>query len=841
MISGGFKLRKWASNRPEVLEGLPNECLALPDANGIDWDQNAEVKALGLTWLPNVDRFRYKFEIPPLTANQIITKRQVLCFIAKLFDPLGLLGATITSAKVFMQQLWCLQNEKGETLQWDDPLPEMVGEEWRKFHEQIPVLNDVRVPRCVIVPGSVSVEYHCFSDASIVAYGATIYVRSQIEDGSVSVHLLTSKSRVAPLKTQSLPRMELCGALLAAQLWEKVAESLKIEDRVYFWTDSTCVLHWIKSSPGTWTTFVANRVAKIQGLTGVDKWRHVPGNTNPADLISRGILPNNIRDNELWWHGPTWLKQDPREWPVATEAPPKEELEKRRNVVVCASSKESDFLSDYLVRFSTFTRLIRMTAYWLRFLNNLRCPVGERQTGFLSSCELHLAEQLIIRKVQVESFPDELCKLKSGTSVSRNSPLRWFNPRVDENDVLRVGGRLAHSEESLHFKHPIILPARHAFTELILRHYHQKYLHAGPQLLLASVRQRYWPLGGRNLAKKIVHQCQRCFRAKPSTIQQLMGELPAARVSVSRPFSKTGVDYFGPVYLKEGRGRKPTKAYVAIFVCMATKAVHMELVSDLSTERFLQALRRFFACRGRCSDVYSDNGTNFVGARNQIRELFVLLKEEKHRAAVTRECADEGIYWHFNPPSAPHFGGLWEAAVRSAKFHILRVLGGNPVSHEDFTTLLAQVEGCLNSRPLTALSDDPLDLESLTPAHFLVGASLHALPDPDLGDVQLNRLSRFQLIQRQLQDFWKRWRREYLSQLQARGKHWQPAIDVKVGRLVVIVEPNIPPMQWKMGRIQELHPGADGITRVVTLRTSTGFMKRPVAKLCVLPLQNQED
>lgn len=482
-----------------------------------------------------------------------------------------------------------------------------------------------------------------------------------------------------------------------------------------------------------------------------------------------------------------------------------------------------------------------MTAYWLRFLNNLRCPVTEKRSGFLSTDELQVAEQIIIRKVQAESFPDEISKLTDGTPVARNSPLRWFNPRIDEKGILRVGGRLAHSEETQQAKHPIVLPARHVLTELILRHYHEMYLHAGPQLLLGTIRQRYWPLGGRNLAKRIVHQCRKCFRAKPTTIRQQMGELPAARVTVSRPFSKSGVDYFGPVYLRVGRGRKPSKAYVALFVCMATKAVHMELVSDLSTERFLQALRRFFARRGRCTDIYSDNGTNFVGAKNQMQELFGLLKEEKHREQVSRECANDGIYWHFNPPSAPHFGGLWEAAVRSAKFHLLRVLGCNPISQEDFVTLLTQVEACLNSRPLTSLSDDPLDLEPLTPAHFLVGGSLVALPDPDLSDIQLNRLSRFQCVQRQLQDFWNRWRREYLSQLQARSKHWQPAVDIQVGRLVVIVEPNQPPTQWKMGRIHELHPGEDGVTRVVTVRTATGILKRPVVKLCILPSQAQED
>ena len=233
--------------------------------------------------------------------------------------------------------------------------------------------------------------------------------------------------------------------------------------------------------------------------------------------------------------------------------------------------------------------------------------------------------------------------------------------------------------------------------------------------------------------------------------------------------------------------------------------------------------------------MYSDNGTNFAGANNQLRELFTLLKDPDHRCAVSKECATDGIKWHFNPPGAPHFGGLWEAAVRSEKFHLLRVLGGNPVSAEDFSTLLAQVEACLNSRPLTAMSDDPTDLAPLTPAHFLIFDSLQSVPDPDYGSIQLNRLSRWQLVQRQLQDFWKRWRREYLSQLQSRTKNWEAPAKMEIGRLVVVIDENQPPMRWKLGRIDKLYPGNDGVARVALVKTANGFLTRPVVKLCLLP------
>lgn len=221
-------------------------------------------------------------------------------------------------------------------------------------------------------------------------------------------------------------------------------------------------------------------------------------------------------------------------------------------------------------------------------------------------------------------------------------------------------------------------------------------------------------------------------------------------------------------------------------------------------------------------------------------DFLKLLRSPDHRERVTKMCNEEGIGWHFSPPNSPHFGGLWEAAVRSAKSHLLKVMGETSPSAEDLNTLLVQVEGCLNSRPLTPMSDDPNDLESLTPAHFLIGTSLQALPEQNLESVAMNRLDRYQLMQRKLQDFWKRWRREYLCQLQGRTKRWKRPINVEEGTLVIIRDENVPPMKWRMGRIFKLHPGADGVVRVVTLKTMNGFMKRAVEKLCFLPIENEQ-
>ncbi|XP_058448790.1 uncharacterized protein LOC131428764 [Malaya genurostris] len=843
MAKGGFRLRKWASNCSLILNGVPEEDRAIRISEGIDLDPDSSIKTLGLTWMLVTDTLKFQFTVPALETGKALTKRYILSTIATLFDPLGLLGAAITSAKIFMQQLWALRDESNSRVGWDQPLPSTVGESWIRYHEQLPVFNQLRIDRCVIIPEAVKIVIHCFSDASEKAYGACLYLQSQNAEGKFKVRLLSSKSKVAPLKCQTIPRLELCGALLAAQLYGKVKSSIGINAEAFFWTDSTCVLRWIQAIPTTWSPFVANRTAKIQTITEGCQWRHVPGIQNPADLISRGINPKDIIQNTFWWQGPDWLEKGQDDWPESIKDNPSDEgeAEKRRTAVVGTVSVYTNFNQEYIGKFSSYNKLIRHTAYWLRLIKLLQLPAKDRHNeGFLTTEELKQAECTLARRVQKEVFLDEWKTLSMGTALKKGSPLRWYNPFISKDQLIRLGGRLKYAHGSEDTKHPIVLPARHQFTYLILLQYHERLLHAGPQLLLAAVRLHFWPLGGRNVARHIVRKCLKCYRLKPTPIQQFMGDLPPSRVTASRPFTRSGVDYFGPVYVRTAPRRVAVKAYVSIFICLCTKAVHLELVTDLSTDRFLQALRRFIARRGRCVDMYSDNGTNFVGARNKMEEFLRLLKNRNHHEVVSRECAKEGIQWHFNPPSAPHFGGLWEAAVRSAKNHLLKVVGETPMSSEDFNTLLVQVEGCLNSRPLTPMSDDPNDLEPLTPAHFLIGSSIHALPEPDLTTIPINRLQHWQLTQRRLQDFWTRWRREYLCQLQARTRRWKPAVQIEVGKLVVIKDDNQPPLKWKMGRICDTHPGKDGVVRVVTLRTATGLLTRPVEKICFLPIANEE-
>jgi hypothetical protein len=315
-----------------------------------------------------------------------------------------------------------------------------------------------------------------------------------------------------------------------------------------------------------------------------------------------------------------------------------------------------------------------------------------------------------------------------------------------------------------------------------------------------------------------------------------MGQLPSSRVTPSRPFSRTGLDYAGPILCRttSGRGHKSFKAYIALFVCMATKAIHLEVVSDLTSSAFLAAYRRFVSRRGLCAELFSDNGTTFVGADAELRRMFRAASE--FYKDVSPQLSQDGTSWSFIPPYAPHFGGLWEAGVKSVKSLLLKAVGSHTLTFEELTTVLAQVEACLNSRPLTPLSSDASDLSVLTPSHFLIGSILGVVPELPIDEDPSRIISRWRLVQQAQQQFWRRWSALYLNHLQQRSRWRGETRNFAVGQLVLVHDPRHPPAKWSLGRVIATHPGADGHVRVVTVRTASSEFKRSIVRLSPLPL-----
>ena len=410
---------------------------------------------------------------------------------------------------------------------------------------------------------------------------------------------------------------------------------------------------------------------------------------------------------------------------------------------------------------------------------------------------------------------------------------------LDDKGIIRVGGRLSNSSDfSYNKKHPMLLCGKHSVTQLIFQQEHLRLLHAGPQQLLAHLRETWWPLSGRNLARKVIRQCQMCTRMKGETVQPIMGNLPQKRITVDFPFINSGVDYAGPLYIlnRKGRGSRLEKCYLCLFICFTTKALHLELVTNLTSEYYILALKRFISRRGKPHCIFSDHGRNFVGAK---RELTSFLSKESH--SIINYASSNGIEFKFIPPYAPHFGGLWEAGVKSCKHHITRVLGNSHLTYEEFSTVLTQVEAVLNSRPMYCLSPDPTDFTPLTPAHFLIGRPLTSHACEDVTSTSLHTLSRYKRVEQLRQHFWRRWSAEYIGELQTRTK-WKESKGVLApNTLVLIKEDNLSPLKWRLGRILSVFPGKDGVPRVASIQTTNGVIERAFSKICPLPVSTSDE
>lgn len=812
---GGFELRKWAANHPNLLKHLSEDQSQIP----IPFDNDIAVKILGLQWIPATDSFSYSV----CTFSSNCTKRSLLSDIARLFDPLGFLSPLIMVAKSIIQQLWSLG------LDWDDKVPEAIERVWARFQSEMWLISHLTIPRNLNLNSLAFYELHLFCDASEKGYAAVAYLR--IHCGStVNVQLLMAKSKVAPLKTISIPRLELCGAFLLAKLVATLRQIYSDEltfTRIVAWTDSIVSLSWIKTVPHRLKTFVANRVSYIQEVLHPSSWNYVPSTDNPADCASRGLFASELVEHLLWWNGPKWLLLDSENWPSQEPAMTAQtekycQIENKQTTLCSLVSLES--LDALLVRYSSLDKIERIIAYCYRFARNCQ-PSNKKLTAHFHQEELYMALMLLVKRVQAIFFEKEIHALRSKSLCPK--PLRKLNPFLDERGVLRVGGRLSHADISYESMHPAILPRCSRLTELIIERTHIQNCHPGLKTLSHLLAQKFWILSSNRAIRSCLSQCIRCFRVKPSVSTPLMGDLPSPRVREVKPFNCSGVDFAGPftITMSKTRGAKTTKAYLCLFVCFATKAVHLELASDLSSESFLAALRRFISRRGRCNYIYSDCGTNFRGAYTELCRLMQGASE------------NEKLNWHFNPPSSPHMGGLWEAGVKAVKTHLIRVVGSQILTYEELYTVFTQIEAILNSRPLTPLSSDPNDLTPLTPGHFLTLEPLTAPPCSDLTNLNISRLDRWQLLVRLQQDFWSRWHTEYLHTLQQRHKWNKPGSPISIGSLVLIKNELTAPLRWPLARVMELHSGEDGVSRVATVKTQQGIFKRPIVKLCPLPLQ----
>ena len=812
----GFELRKWASNNLELLSNLnPSDC-QIPVS--FDAEESISIKVLGLQWNPSSDTLSYCC----ISSNKVCTKRNILSEIARIFDPLGFLAPVSFFAKNLMQRLWI------DKVSWDESPSEKIVALWTQFKNELPILSKIAIPRHIFPNDIQRCQLFGFSDASEAGYASAVYLRIELPQDVFKSFLIMGKSKVAPLRTKSIPCLELLGAALLADLIKFVIESyssLIIIDEMFAFSDSEVVLAWLASSPHRWKSFVANRVSHIQETIPSVPWYYIPSLENPADCASRGLTPENLVNHSLWFNGPPWLTLPRSQWnlkPFVNHVLDLPEMREDDKPSVLLQTVEETFFDRLLQTVSSLNKIIKILCHFIRFVSNFRSK-GPRVVGAFSASERYNAMLVLVKRVQEESLTELIAKIKANALLPK--PVRRLAPFLDAGGFVRVGGRLRHSELSFEAKHPLLLPQSHRLTDLIIEQIHRENLHPGLNTVQYLLRQKFWILSARRAIKRVLSRCIRCFRLKPKAYTPYMGDLPSFRISQLKCFSHVALDYAGPLKITMGkyRGAKVTKAYICLFVCCAVKAIHLELVSDLTTEAFIAALRRFVARRGTCVQIISDCGSNFVGAIRQLQELSRTASENLN------------IKWHLNSPSSPHLNGLAEAGVKSVKTQLFRVIGEQVLTYEELYTLLTQIEASLNSRPISEMSPDPNDLQPLTPGHFLTLEPLNSCPDPDLSTLKLNTLNRWQLIQRLHADFWKRWKSEYLNTLQQRNKWADPSTEVSLNALVIIKDETKSPLHWLLGRIIALHPGKDNHVRVVTVRTKDGILKRPIVKLCPLP------
>ena len=556
-------------------------------------------------------------------------------------------------------------------------------------------------------------ELHVFCDASENAYAAAVYSRVLV-DNVFQTALLASKSRVAPLKPLTVPRLELCGALLGAELITSVQcafADMPYEVSIFAWTDSTVFLSWISQPPNTWKTFVRNRVAKIQTLVPSDRWGHVKGENNPADLPSRGVTADVLLDSSLWWKGPEWLRDGSCDLNahIGPQCLPKaQKIEEHRPPVLSlplAATVQNSSVIEIInhSRFRSFKKLVRVFVYVTRFAKML--SRNERIIAPLKAIEIQTATEHLI-KCHQELYLSRLKDYLNGNkAVPKKFKFENLTPFIDESGLIRVGGRLRNSDCPTLMKHPYLIPKASPIAEMIIFDKHVESLHSGCQLVLSITRQYFWITSVKSLIKKLLKNCIICCRFSQKQSHQLMGDLPEERVNQSMVFENVGVDVAGPFICKVSK--EPFKTYAFIFVCMSTKACHIEHMLSMTEASCLAALKRFFARRGKSSKIFSDNAPSFLAARETLsiqEETDLSFHQTVSSTSFQTSVNNLGTEWLVIPTRAPHFGGLWESAIKSMKHHLRREMRTLVMSCENFQTLLTQIESMLNSRPLTPIS-----------------------------------------------------------------------------------------------------------------------------------------
>ena len=860
----GVRLHKITSHSDEVIRAFPEsevakdvlEVLFEEDCLGMGTNQ----KCLGVAWCLRSDTLRVKVCVP----DRPFTKRGILSVVNSVYDPLNICGPVTLAGRLFLRKILPRQGEDPEMYArgWDDPLPAEHQAWWDRYKARLGQLQQLSVPRCLIPPGFGTVvkqEILGFSDASQESTGYVLYARSRNAEGDIHVAFLSAGSKVAPSSATSIPRLELCAALqLALAIQDAKRALFRKPDHTTCYTDSRVVLGYLQNRERRFSKYVTRRVAAIANLE--TDWRFVGTADNVADLASRPTTPRALLRSP-WLRGPDFIHQDEPQVllePAIPRAEDLPELVTETRVMTTrvksaqgplahvfrtlAAKRTSQGLLDTIFeKHSSWQKAINIVTRMLDFIENSRKGKGPAGRPQLTAAEW------LVREAQQATYPEVLSLLSKGKHLPEDHPLENLAP-VLHLDVIRVGGRLDRAKLPYDRRHPLLVPKGHPAATLIISHYHRKTGHQGRHLTHGAIREGGFHLeSGKALIKTFLSECVLCRRLRAKVAEQRMADLPLDRISSAAPFSHTALDVVGPWRITRGKATRSTpgeaKVWLLVASCLASRAVHVELLEGLDTSSLKNALARFVGIRGTVQLIRSDRGTNFIGAQSED-------KDDVDVDELKRSLKSKGVEWIMNPPGGDHhMGGVWErlnASLKRVLEGTMSLMGPRKLSYDEFHTFVVEAASIVNGTPLWDVSSDPNDPAPLCPNMIL---TLREVPpgDPPTDFSEQDIISygkkRWRRVQFLASAFWKRWHDMYITSLTKRNKWNRTKRNLAVGDLVMMREQAGPRHQWPLGRITSVRTSVDGLVRscdVTVRRVSPGGVaktftyNRPIGEIIYL-------
>ncbi|XP_052817602.1 uncharacterized protein LOC128243724 isoform X1 [Mya arenaria] len=823
---GKVRLHKIASNDKRVLNAFPEEDLE-KNLKTLDLSEDnlPTQRSLGLSW--DLENDCFVFQVAD--QKKPLTKRGVLSTVNSLYDPLGFLAPVTLGGRLLLRKV------TDEVDGWDEPLPENLKTKWETWVQSLSELTTVSIPRTYFRPevsGQAERELHVFCDASEKAIAAVAFLKTTDEAGKKHIGFVLGKSKVAPKHGHTIPRLELCAAVLGVTVAEIVSEELALPNQeIKYHTDSKVVLGYLQNKSRRFYIYVENRVSRILQFSTSDQWHYIATEKNPADYGTRFQTPNMLP-------GCPWITGQSVKDICTNDLPseqfslvnPDSDNEVRPQAQVCKTVIEGSTMigTKRFEKFSDWQKLVNAISLLMHVGKALKSKTAESSCQGWHLCKWYKtvkshneAKNFIIKQFQHEAYSKEILCLRDGKPLPRDSSISTLSPYLDEDGILRVGGRLKNADLPQHEKKPVLIPGHCHLATLLVRHYHQTVFHQGRHFTEGAVRAAgYWIIGGKRLINFTIHKCVKCRRLRGQLSHQMMSDLPADRVTPSPPFSFVGIDVFGPWHIvtRQTRGGAATsKRWAVLFICQTTRAIHLELIEEMSSSCFINALRRFSAIRGKVKEFRSDRGTNFVGSTDELKIDAICVENDP----VHQHLYNSGTVWRFNTPHSSHMGGSWERLIgvtRRVLDSVLMDNKGRNLSHEILSTFMAEVMAIVNARPLVPVSSDPDAPFILTPATLLTQKTDSAVESFKHVGVKDAYRAQWKHVQFLSDIFWSRWRCEYLQTIQERQKWKSSVVNICSGDVVLLRDKTVSRNEWPLGVVIRTFPSDDGLVRKTEIR-----------------------